>query len=259
MKYRTVWLSDIHLGSKGCQADKLLAFLKQVECEYLFLVGDIIDIWAMKRQFYWPETHNTIIQKFLRKARHGTKVIYIPGNHDEMFRQYIIDHPISFGDIEIHQEYLHTLANGKTVLCIHGDYYDVVMKYHKWLAFVGDIGYSILLWLNRHFNYLRKLLRMRYWSISQYIKYKVKSAVSFIGHFEQNVISECKDRGVDCILCGHIHHAEMKQYGDILYLNTGDTVESCTAIVETYNNELVLLGFGKDEIEIIAGHKFNDH
>lgn len=236
--YRTIWISDIHLGTKGCQADSLLHMLKTTESDYLFLVGDIIDFWAIKRKSYWPTIHNTIIQKILKKARHGTKVIFIPGNHDEVLRDYV---GISFGDIEIHENYTHTLMDGRQIFCIHGDIYDIVTRYHKHIAILGDIGYSFLLSINRHFNTIRKHLGLGYWSLSKFIKHQVKEAVNFISDYEQNVVQEARKLHVDGILCGHIHSAEITQFDDILYLNTGDFVESCTSIVETTEGELQLL------------------
>lgn len=236
--FRTIWISDVHLGSKGCQAEKLLEFLKVTESDNLILVGDIIDFWAIKRYPYWPTTHNTVVQKVLKKARHGTKVVFIPGNHDEGLREYV-GH--TFGDIQLHEQYIHTLADGRKVLCLHGDIFDVVTRYHKWIAYLGDIGYNALLWLNRHYNTLRQKFGMTFWSLSSYIKMKVKEAVNFIGDYEDNVVKHAKELDVDVILCGHIHHAEIKQYDGILYVNTGDWVESCTAIVEHEDGTLELI------------------
>ena len=237
-KYRTIWISDIHLGTKGCQANLLLDFLKETESEYLILVGDIIDFWALKRNAFWPSDHNVVVQKILKKSRHGTKVIFIPGNHDETLRNYV-GH--NFGNIELHEEYIHKLADGKKVLCVHGDLFDAVTTYHKWLAIAGDISYNFLLWLNRHFNCLRNRLGLGYWSLSAFIKLKVKQAVNFICDYEENVVKYAKIKNVDAVLCGHIHHAEIKTIDNILYLNDGDWVESCTAIVENYNGKVELL------------------
>lgn len=251
--YRTIWLSDIHLGTKGCQVEKLLDFLKQTESEYLIFVGDIIDFWSLKRASYWPTSHNTVVQKVLKKARHGTKVIFIPGNHDEVLREFI---GLSFGEITIFEDYIHTLQNGKKIFCLHGDVFDVVTKYHKWIAVLGDIGYNFLLWLNRILNDLRSKFGFGYWSLSAFIKYKVKEAVSFIGEFENNIIKEGNQLNVDAVLCGHIHHAEIKKIDNMVYLNTGDVVESCTAIVETIDGNIQLLNFLYDEIKIIKEIKW---
>jgi UDP-2,3-diacylglucosamine pyrophosphatase LpxH len=238
MKYRTIWISDTHLGSVGCQAEKLLKFLKEHESDTLILVGDIIDFWALRRKPYWPESHNTVVQKILKKARHGTRVIYIPGNHDEPLRNYL---ELTFGSIELHREYTHTLADSRQILCVHGDDFDVITRYHRWVAKLGDVGYDVLLWSNRQFNKARFRLGLGYWSLSAFIKHKVKQAVSFIGEYEESVVKEALTRGVDGVLCGHIHHAEIRHISDILYLNTGDWVESCTAIVEHYDGKLEII------------------
>lgn len=246
MKYRTIWLSDIHLGTRGCQADKLLSFLKDNDSEYLILVGDIIDFWAMKRGIYWPEEHNTIIQKILKKSRHGTKVIFIPGNHDEVLRQYV---NINLGNIFIEEEYIHKLEDGREIYCLHGDRFDVITKYHKWIAILGDIGYEFLLWTNRIYNNYRRWAGKDYWSLSAYIKGRVKEAVSFISEYEESIIHEAKKLEVYGVLCGHIHHAEIKEKDGIIYMNTGDTVESCTSIVEDLDGNLILLSFLHGEVE----------
>lgn len=243
MSYRTIWISDIHLGTKDCQAEALLEFLKKTESEYLILVGDIIDFWALKRKSYWPTSHNTVVQKVLKKARHGTKVIFIPGNHDESLREY---EGFVFGDIEIHNSYLHTLSDGRQIYCIHGDEFDIVTRYHKWLAVLGDVGYTFLLWLNRITSRIRSKLKMNSWSLSAFIKHKVKQAVSFISNFEDNVVNEALKLNVDGVLCGHIHHATIEQHDKILYLNTGDWVESCTAIVEHADGKLELIRWNKN-------------
>lgn len=245
-QYRTIWISDVHLGTRECQAEKLLSFLKNNDAEYLFLVGDIIDFWALKRSPYWPQPHNTVIQKVLRAARYGTKVFYIPGNHDEGLRSYV---GMVFGNISLHRDYVHTLANGRKILCVHGDDYDVVTRYHKWTAKLGDVGYSFLLWANRHYNTIRSKFGMRFWSLAAYVKFKVKEAVSFIGDYENNVIKEARSKGVDGVLCGHIHHAEIREVEGFQYLNTGDWVESCTAIVEHHDGRLELIQWTDDAKE----------
>jgi UDP-2,3-diacylglucosamine pyrophosphatase LpxH len=249
--YRTIWLSDIHLGSKGCQAEKLLDFLKNTESDYLFLVGDIIDFWSLKRSPYWPTAHNTVVQKILKKSKHGTKVIYIPGNHDEGLRDYI---GLTFGNIELHEDYIHTLLNGEQIFCLHGDLYDVITRYHRWLAIVGDVGYTFLLWLNRIQNKWRTCFGYDHWSLSAFIKHHVKEAVNFISDYEHSIVAAAKEMGVSGVLCGHIHSAEITQIDNIMYYNTGDTVESCTAIAETDNGAMVLLSFINSEIEQLKGH-----
>lgn len=236
--YRTIFLSDLHLGSRGCNVDQLLDLLKRTESDYLILVGDIIDFWALKRTSYWPTSHNTVVQKVLKKAKHGTKVIFICGNHDEALRDCV---GLSFGEIDLVDDYIHTLSDGRTIYCVHGDIFDVITRYHKWVAVLGDIGYDFLLWVNRIQNKARAYCGIGHWSLSAYIKHKVKEAVSFIGDYEENVVKEAKHIGTDGVLCGHIHFAEMKDIDGILYLNTGDFVESCTAIVEHNDGQLELI------------------
>lgn len=234
-RFRTIWISDIHLGTRGCQAEQLLAFLKYAESEYLILVGDIIDFWALKRQSYWPTTHNTVMQKVLRKARNGTTVVFIPGNHDEPLREYT---GLLFGGVEIHETYTHTLANGKQLLCVHGDVFDIVTRYHKWVAVLGDMAYDFLLWLNRYQNKVRSFMGKGHWSLAAYAKHKVKEAVSFISDYEESVTAEAIRRDVDGVLCGHIHSVALhKRYG-IIYANTGDWVESCSGIIEHHDGTL---------------------
>jgi UDP-2,3-diacylglucosamine pyrophosphatase LpxH len=238
LRFRSIWISDIHLGTAGCQADYLLDFLKHTESEQLYLVGDIIDGWAMKRSWYWQQSHNDVIQKILRKARKGTQVTYIPGNHDEGARQFI---GLMFGEIKIEDEVIHTMANGKKYLVIHGDQFDGVIQCARWLAVVGDQAYEMTLKLNRWFNRARARMGLGYWSLSQYLKHKVKKAVSFVSDFEEAVAAEAKKRELDGVICGHIHKAEMRMIDGIEYCNDGDWVESLTALVEMPNGELRIL------------------
>jgi len=241
MKYRTIWISDVHLGTRGCQSDKLLSFLRENDADTIILIGDIIDFWSLKRQSYWPTEHNTVIQKLLKKARTGTKVVYIPGNHDEVLRNYV-GFNLNFGNVELHEEYVHTLFDGREILCIHGDEFDIVTRYHKWLAVIGDIGYTLMLWLNRNYNKMKGAFGIRgHWSLASYLKHAVKEAVSFISSFEENVAKEVKNRGYDAVICGHIHHAEIKIIDGIQYLNDGDWVESCTSIVEHTDGKLEII------------------
>jgi UDP-2,3-diacylglucosamine pyrophosphatase LpxH len=238
MRYRSIWISDVHLGTRGCQAEQLLDFLKHTESEHLYLVGDIIDLWRMRRSWAWRQAHNDVIQKLLRKARKGTKVMFIPGNHDEMFREFL---NADFGQIEIRPEHVHVTRKGERFLVIHGDEFDAVVTYAKWLAVLGDWSYNTLLSINTVFNDVRRRLGYPYWSLSAYLKQKAKRAVEFIGRFEQALATEAARRGVDGVICGHIHKAEMRRIGDILYCNDGDWVESCTALVEHMNGELEIL------------------
>jgi UDP-2,3-diacylglucosamine pyrophosphatase LpxH len=230
--HKTIFISDIHLGSKACQAELLLDFLKHNDSEKLYLVGDIVDGWRLKRKWYWPQTHNDVVQKILRKARKGTEIIYVPGNHDEGLRRYIGTH---FGGIEVRPTDIYEAVNGDKYLVLHGDSFDNVMLYARWLASIGDHAYDLVLRLNTVFNGLRRLMGLRYWSLSSYLKIKVKNAVQFISEFERVLIQEAQKAGVQGVICGHIHHAEMKQYGDIIYMNDGDWVESCTALVEHFD------------------------
>jgi len=239
-RYRAIWISDIHLGTKGCQAQLLLEFLRETESEYLFLVGDIIDGWRLSKAWYWPQAHNDVVQKILRKARKGTKVIYIPGNHDEGFRQF---RGIEFGHIRIAGEFIHTLKDGRRFLITHGDKFDVVINYAKWLALVGDFAYRAAIMLNAWFNAARRKFGFSYWSLSAYLKYKVKNAVEFIGDYETALAAEARRRGVHGIICGHIHHAEMREIDGVIYCNDGDWVESCTALVEHQSGELEVISW----------------
>jgi UDP-2,3-diacylglucosamine pyrophosphatase LpxH len=239
---RSVWISDVHLGTPGCQARALLDFLKSVDSEHLYLVGDIIDGWQLRRSWYWPQAHNDVVQKLLRKARKGTRVVFVPGNHDEFARKYL-GH--SFGGIEVVDDCVYTTADGRRLWITHGDYFDGVIQCAKWLAYVGDSAYEFTLRLNRHFNSLRARLGLPYWSLSKYLKLKVKRAVSFIGDFEQAVVREARRRGVHGVVCGHIHHAELRDIDGILYANDGDWVESLTALVEHADGRLEILDWSE--------------
>jgi UDP-2,3-diacylglucosamine pyrophosphatase LpxH len=234
----TVWISDLHLGTPGCQALALLDFLKEVECDTLFLVGDIIDGWQLRRTWYWPQSHNDVVQKLLRKARKGTRVIFVPGNHDEFARRYV-EH--EFGGIEVVDEWIHVTADGRQLWVTHGDLFDGVIQCAKWLAYVGDSLYEFTLRLNRHLNSLRARLGLPYWSISKFLKHKVKRAVSYVSDFEVAVAREARKRGVQGVVCGHIHHAELRDIDGILYANDGDWVESLTALVEHADGRLEIV------------------
>ncbi|WP_321807906.1 UDP-2,3-diacylglucosamine diphosphatase [Burkholderia sp. BCC1993] len=234
-RYRTIWLSDIHLGSSGCQAPYLLDFLRHNDSEYLYLVGDIIDGWQLKKGWYWPQAHNDVVQKVLRKARKGTQVVYIPGNHDEGARQFC---DLAFGDIQVRGEAFHTTLAGKRLWIVHGDLFDGVIQHAKWLAYLGDTLYTLILVLNRWFNRIRSRLGFQYWSLSQYLKHQVKNAVNFISQFETVMTDEARRRGCDGVVCGHIHKAEIRDIDGVLYCNDGDWVESLSALVETMEGEL---------------------
>ncbi len=242
IRLRTVWISDVHLGTPGCQAKALLDFLKHVECDTLYLVGDIIDGWQLRRNWYWPQAHNDVVQKLLRKARKGTRVIYVPGNHDEFARKYL-DH--AFGGIEVHEEWIHHTADGRKLWVTHGDLYDGVIQCARWLALLGDSLYEFTLKLNRHLNSWRARAGLPYWSLSKYLKLKVKRAVSYVGDFESALAREARKRGVDGLVCGHIHHAEMRDIDGILYCNDGDWVESLSALVEHADGKLEIVDWGQ--------------
>lgn len=237
-RYRTIWLSDIHLGSQGCQALYLLDFLRTHRAETLYLVGDILDGWELRKGWYWPQAHNDVVQKLLRMARKGTRIIYIPGNHDELSRQFI---GLSFGGIQIAEDAIHTTADGKRLWITHGDLFDSVMQHARWLAYLGSWIYEWLLKLNRWLNAARRRLGLPYWSMSQYLKHKTKRATNFINDFEHVMTAEAKRRGCAGVVCGHIHKAEIRTIDGIVYCNDGDWVESMTALVETYEGELRLV------------------
>jgi UDP-2,3-diacylglucosamine pyrophosphatase LpxH len=239
---RTVWISDLHLGTPGCQAHALLDFLRDVNCETLYLVGDIIDGWQLRRSWYWPQAHNDVVQKILRKARKGTRVIFVPGNHDEFARRYVTH---NFGGVEVMEDCIHVTADGKRLWITHGDLFDGVIQCAKWLAYTGDVAYEFMLKLNRWFNRARARLGLPYWSLSRYVKLKVKRAVSYVGDFESAVAREARKRGVQGVVCGHIHHAEIRDIDGILYCNDGDWVESLTALVEYHDGRLEIIDRGE--------------
>jgi UDP-2,3-diacylglucosamine pyrophosphatase LpxH len=235
---RALFLSDIHLGTRGSQADLLLDFLKWHDAETIYLVGDIVDGWRLKKSWYWPQAHNDVVQKLLRKARRGSRIVYIPGNHDEFLRDYLGTH---MGGVELLDRAIHETADGKRLLVIHGDQFDVVVRHAKWLAFLGDHAYNLALALNTVVGKVRRKLGFEYWSLSAWAKLKVKNAVSFIGAFEQALVTEAKRVGADGVVCGHIHHATIRDEGGIRYINTGDWVESCTAIVEHHDGRIEMI------------------
>jgi UDP-2,3-diacylglucosamine pyrophosphatase LpxH len=237
-KFRTVWISDIHLGTRGCNATLLIDFLASVECETLYLVGDIIDGWRLKKGWYWPDAHNEVVRRILKIAHRGTRVVYVVGNHDAMLRDYA---GMSFGGIEICEDAIHDCLDGRRLLVTHGDAYDGIVLFARWLAILGDAAYTWLLRANVVFNRARSMLGMPYWSLSAYLKHRVKNAVQFIGRFEDAVVQEAQKLGVDGAVCGHIHSAEIRKIGDFTYYNDGDWVESCTALIEDRTGEFSIL------------------
>ena len=238
-RVRTAWISDMHLGTRGSNAEVLLTFLREYDFENLYIVGDLIDIWSMRRGRYWPQTHNDVIQKILRKARKGARVIYIPGNHDEM----VADFCGSYGNIDIQPYAIHITASGKRILVIHGHELDTVVQNVKWLAFAGDVGYQFLLALNPAINFVRRRFGLGYWSLSAYAKKRVKDAVNFIGRFEDAVAHYAQQFKVDAVMCGHIHSVAMRTIRNIDYYNCGDWVETCSALVEDYEGEISLVSY----------------
>jgi UDP-2,3-diacylglucosamine pyrophosphatase LpxH len=243
--YRTIWISDVHLGTRGCNDRMLIDFLDHVDSEYLYLVGDIIDGWRMKKRFYWPERHNAIVRRVMKRAKRGTQVIYIPGNHDEMFRQFA---GMNFGGVEIRSRATHTTADGRKLLVVHGDEFDAVVLAHRWLAFLGDWAYRTLMQLNVFVNVVRRTMGLEYWSLSKHAKHKVKGAVSVISRFEEAVAHEAKSVGADGVVCGHIHTAEIRDFDGTIYYNDGDWVEGCNALVEHMDGTMELLHW-PDEIK----------
>ena len=244
-KVRAVFVSDVHLGTRACQAERLVDFLREHPSEYLYLIGDIIDFWAMSRGIQWAPAHNTVVQKILRRARHGEHVMLIPGNHDEVLREYA---GISFGNIEVEQQAIHTAADGKNYLLLHGDEFDQVTRHHRWVALLGDVAYEFLLRVGGWISKTRRLLGISgYWSLAGYAKRRVKKAVNFISDFESSVAHAVRDRKLDGVICGHIHWAEIRTVEDIQYLNCGDWVDSCTAIVEHFDGRMEIVRWGAEQ------------
>jgi UDP-2,3-diacylglucosamine pyrophosphatase LpxH len=237
-RYRSLFISDVHLGMRTCQAEALLDFLRHVEADTLYLVGDIIDFWKVKRGPYWPQAHNDVIQKIQRKVRKGTRVVLVPGNHDDGLRDF---YGMQFGGIEVLRQTIHIAADGKRYVVMHGDEFDVVIRAARWMALLGDLGYDFALWLNRPLNWARRHLGFGYWSLAAYLKHRVKKAVSFIGAFEEAIATEAQKHGADGVICGHIHHAADRMIDGVRYLNCGDWVESCTAIAETQAGVMIII------------------
>jgi len=227
-RFRSLFISDVHLGTRGCQAKLLLDFLRHHEADTIYLVGDIVDGWQLRSGWYWPQSHNDVVQKFLRQVRKGVRLIYIPGNHDEFLRDYLGTH---FGGVEVVEQAVHVGGDGKRYLVVHGDLFDVVIKHARWLALIGGNAYDLAIRLNTFVNALRRPFGLHYWSLSQWAKLKVKNAVNFIGEYEKVLAEEARRHGVDGVICGHIHHAAIRA-GEITYINCGDWVESCTAVAE---------------------------
>ena len=241
-KFRTIWISDIHLGTKGCNAELLIDFLDHTDSETMYLVGDIIDGWRLKKKFYWPAEHNDIVWRILKRAHRGTRIVYIPGNHDEMVRPFA---GMNFGGVEIARAAFHDTADGRRLMVLHGDEFDTIMLAHRWLAVVGDALYHAMMKLNVWVASVRKLFGLPYWSVSKAAKHKVKNAVEFISKYEAIVARAAGERGVDGVVCGHIHTADMRDFehggSTVAYYNDGDWVEGCTALVEHFDGSMEIL------------------
>ena len=242
---RTIFLSDVHLGTRGCQADLLLDFLRHHDAETIYLVGDFIDGWRLRSGWYWPQAQNDVVQKLLRKVRKGTRLVYVPGNHDEFLRDFV-GH--NFGGIELVDTAIHHGTDGRRYLVIHGDHFDLVVRHAKWLAFLGDWAYETALVVNTLFNAVRRRLGFPYWSLSAWAKLRVKNAVNFISQFEQVLAAEAHRHSVDGVICGHIHHAALHDLAGVRYVNTGDWVESCTAVLEHQDGRFEIVRWA-DEVE----------
>lgn len=238
LKLRSVFISDVHLGCRSAGVQYLHDFLKQVDTDYLYLVGDIVDIWSLKRSFYWPQEHNNVLRLILSKAKQGTKVIYIPGNHDEMFREFV-GH--NFGKLQVRRNAVHTTADGRRILVLHGDEFDGAIKCAAWLGLVGHHAYEVILSLNRRVNWLRGKLGFPYWSLAAYLKHKAQSAVKYIDRFEHSAVQAAQRRGLDGVLCGHIHRPKLAEVDGLQYMNCGDWVESCTTIIEDHAGHMSLM------------------
>lgn len=239
VKVRTLFLSDIHLGSRACQAQALLDFLRDHPCEQLYLIGDIVDFWAMRRGIIWTAAQNTVVQKLLKRARHGERIVLIPGNHDEALREHA---GADFGGIHIVMEHVHRTADGRNFLLVHGDQFDQVTRYHRWIAVLGDVAYNALVRLTAWLSWTRRRLGISsYWSLAGYAKRKVKTAVNFISNFEEAVLRAARERGLDGVICGHIHWAAIREINGLTYVNCGDWVDSCTAILEHFDGRLELV------------------
>jgi len=249
-RYRALFISDIHLGTRACQAQAFVDFLRENDADRIYLVGDIIDFWQLRRGAHWPQDHLAVLQKLMRLVRKGARLTYIPGNHDEMLRAYCGS---TFGGIEIARNAMHETTDGRKFLIIHGDEFDVVVRYAKWLAFFGDWAYGVALWLNTHLNRLRREMGLPYWSLSAFLKHKVKQAVNYIGEFEAALAAEARKRGAQGVVCSHIHHAAQREINGMTYINTGDWVESCTAVSESHSGEFRVIRW--------AGHQWvrRDH
>jgi UDP-2,3-diacylglucosamine pyrophosphatase LpxH len=248
LRFRSIWISDVHLGTRACKAEYLLDFLRHTESKKLYLIGDMIDFWNLRNGWYWPASHNQVIQTVMDKASRGTEVVYVPGNHDEIFRDHL---GRVFGGVRVESDAIHETADGRRLLVLHGDEFDSVVKYSKWLAMFGSWLYDVLLAANRWVNFFRRRLGFPYWSLAAYLKQKAKGAVNFISNFEQALVHEARRRDVHGIVCGHIHHATIEEYDGLLYCNDGDWVESCTALVEHHDGRLAIIHWADESVYLL--------
>jgi len=249
--YRSIFVSDVHLGTKDCKAEQLNNFLKHNSCDTLYLVGDIIDAWKIQQnKWRWKQSHTNVVRRVLGHAKRGTRVVFIAGNHDEFLRP-MIPYGFSFGLVEIHNQIEHIGADGKHYLVTHGDLFDGITRLAPWIAFLGDKAYDIVLTLNNKFNWIRRRMGFGYFSLSKFLKHKVKKAVDFIFKFEENLANYCKKRGFDGVICGHIHHAEIKEINGVAYMNDGDWVESCTALVEHHSGRWEIITWTKEHDDVV--------
>lgn len=249
-QYRSIFISDVHLATRGCKSGRLLDFLKHHDSEYLYLVGDIIDFWRMKKLIYWPQSHNDVIQKLLRRARKGTQVFFLPGNHDEALYDYA---GLDFGEVKVRLDLVHETADGRRFLVLHGDRYDGVVKHSRWLAMLGAWSYDVALLLNHWLNLVRRRLGYQYWSLSAFLKSKVKNAMMYVTSFQLLLAEEIHQRKLDGIICGHLHRAEVLNIDGIQYYNTGDWVENCTAVVEHFDGRLEIVTWNAVEESVAVG------
>jgi UDP-2,3-diacylglucosamine pyrophosphatase LpxH len=248
IRLRSVFISDVHLGSPDCRARELLDFLDRVEADYLFLVGDIVDFWSLRRSFHWPQEHNEVLRCILARAREGTQVIYVPGNHDEDIREFCGS---QFGNLKIRRKYVHSTADGRQFLVVHGDEFDGAVKYSRWLARCGATAYELVMRVNRGVNACRRKLGLPYWSLATFVKLRLANAVRYVEAFEMAAAQAARSRGLHGIVCGHIHRAGLRHIEHVLYCNDGDWVESCTALVENMAGELSLWGHGEPDSGLV--------
>ena len=249
LRLRSAFISDIHLGTRGCRAELLLEFLQRVRVDVLYLLGDVIDVWSLRRMVFWPQAHSDVVRAVLGKARQGTRVVYVPGNHDELFRE--LEGSV-FGNLEVRRECIHETADERRLLVLHGDEFDGVVKCSRWLARLGTLGYDLLLWLNRHVNNVRRMLGFPHWSLVSYLKHKSRNAVLYIANFEQAVAYAAARRGVDGVICGHIHRPALKKLHGVLYCNDGDWIESCSCVVEDLNGRLSLWNWAEQRERLLS-------